>query len=161
MKKPKLRLTLVDCGFWKKQKRFLIGIKECSFLRGKEGRLWRKRTRVWTTLFLKGLMKSITSLSIHPSNYPSAFSLFIVFILGSKHRHISHPVLSYCFLCGIGTAISNSIVICVINKDMCGGVRELRRYMSKGKSHFTIPSPLKQAEQEQHLTKEGQNPSMR
>ena len=85
-------------------------------------------------------MKSITSLSIYLIiHLPSLYLLS--FILGSKYRHISHPVLSYCFLGGIGTAISNSVVISVINKGSYGGVGGLMRYMSKEESLHISQSP--------------------
>lgn len=78
------------------------------------------------------------------------------FIVGSEHRRISLPGSSHCFLCRIATVIPTSIVISVINKDLCGGVGGIRDTRVKGNWHSTFPRPLMPAQQKQQCQiKEG------
>lgn len=87
---------------------------------------------------------------IHPSSDPAVFHLSS-FIVGSEHRRISLPVSSLFFLCRIGTVIPTSIVISVINKDLCGGVGGIIDTRVKGDWHSTFSRPQAPAQQKQSV----------
>lgn len=121
--KSRLRSTLVDCrcGFLKDKQRLEMRIKECNSCKGKGGRPWRQRTRIWTGLLPKGHVEELHFI-IHPFIHLSSLYL-LSFYLGPWAQSYFTSSFKLLFPVLYGNSYPGVYnTICYKHRDLTGGI---------------------------------------